>query len=167
MTPLDIALGNMDSDQIQLLQRFGAKTGHYIVGSSALIIQRRWKIFKRRISAADWVYRSNLNDGIGYHDGADLKLMTNDAGKDSSPGVEGEKYSFSAVENYECRNDNVGEENSEVIETIVKEHGDLNDSLNRVSNEKEKGRIIEQSFDFERINQFKVSVTERIKSSVS
>ena len=72
VTPLDIALGNSDHDQIQLLQSFGAKTGHCVVDNSALVIQHRWKVFKRRFSAADSIYRSNLSDSVSNHEGHDM-----------------------------------------------------------------------------------------------
>ncbi|XP_065052326.1 serine/threonine-protein phosphatase 6 regulatory ankyrin repeat subunit A-like [Rhopilema esculentum] len=68
VTPLDIALGNSDHEQIQLLQSFGARTGHSIVDNSALVIQHRWRIFKRRFSNVDSIYRSNLSDSVSSYE---------------------------------------------------------------------------------------------------
>ncbi len=64
VTPLDIALGNSDLASIQLLQKYGARTGHSIAENSALIIQNRWKVYKRRYSGIDSSLKSYPSDSV-------------------------------------------------------------------------------------------------------
>ena len=161
---MDIAVGNSDHDQIQLLQKFGAKTGHCVINNSALIIQHRWRVFKRR--AVDSICESNLCKWAGNHEGVDLKLMKNDTRKELNFVIEKGKFCADIEENEDCHDDNVKEENCIKNASIVKEET-LNDLVDRISDEKERGKFIEQNADREKVNELKISTAARISSSVS
>ena len=47
-TPLDIALNNADYKCIKLLQKFGARTAHYILTQAANVIRTKWKEYRKR-----------------------------------------------------------------------------------------------------------------------
>ena len=164
MTPLDIALGNSDHDQIQLLQKYGAMTGHCVVNNSALIIQHHWRVFKRRV--ADSICGSNVYEWVDSHEGIDLKLMKNDTREELNSVIEKEMSSADIEENKEYHDDKVKEENCIKSVSIVKDET-LNDSLDRITDEKEGGSLIEQSTDRAKISQLKISTATRISSSVS
>ena len=48
MTALDVALENADHKCIKLLQRYGARTAHYILTQAANIIRTTWKNYRKR-----------------------------------------------------------------------------------------------------------------------
>ena len=78
ITPLDIALGNSDHTQIELLQTFGARTGHNIVDNSALVIQHHWKVFMRRFSGVESIYRLNVSDSVSNHEETKIGKMADE-----------------------------------------------------------------------------------------
>eukprot|EP00794_Sanderia_malayensis_P017414 gene17414-19157_t len=84
VTPLDIALANNDLNSIQLLQQYGARTGHSIADNASLIIQDGWKMYRRRVSGLESSMKSFISESVSTiarvinHDGVGCYGNTND-----------------------------------------------------------------------------------------
>ncbi|XP_066916206.1 inversin-A-like [Clytia hemisphaerica] len=60
ITPLDVALENADHKCIKLLQKYGARTAHYILTQSANLIRTTWKNYhKRKVNRGEAVPLAN------------------------------------------------------------------------------------------------------------
>lgn len=156
---MDIALGNSDHGHIQLLQSFGAKTGHCVVDNSALVIQHQWKVFKRRFSAVDSTYRSNLSDSISYHDRVEFSPTKHDVRRKDSNSVVLEEQCFATTKDKDLHYD--AEEHHQTTPHIS--------AYNENGNQLEKDQFVIEApkFDPEKLIELKQSVAERVKSSVS
>ena len=158
---MDIALENSDHQLIDVLQRFGAKTGHRIVDNAALVIQNQWRVFKHRFSATDSVCPSNFSDSINIRKGAEFRQLENDARRDSKSVAKEEKFSDDVAYNNECLGEDEKEDGTQSSISRLEQ-----DSLN-YSFDTEEGLLFAQSVELDQINQLKIESVERIKSSVS
>jgi len=159
VSPLDIALQNNDHHLIDVLQRFGAKTGHRIVDNAALVIQNQWRVFKHRFSATVSVYPSNFSDSISIREGAEFRRLESDARQDSSSVAKGEKFVDDITYNSECLGDDEKEDDSQsIISKLEKE------SLN-CSFDAEEGALFARNVELDQIHQLKIETVERIRLS--
>ena len=183
---MDIALGNSDHEQIQLLQSFGARTGHSIVDNSALVIQHRWRIFKRRFSNVDSIYRSNLSDSISSYERREgPKLETSDFSTNLRTKDHSELRS-NAFDGEEMAENKVSEHLSSVDENVSAEGDDLVKDQpvkrqNHLTTVKETSMScgspdssvadfqieVDRFCDTDAVNEMKKLVKERIASNVS
>ena len=161
VSPLDIALQNNDHHLIDVLQRFGAKTGHRIVDNAALVIQNQWRVFKHRFSATVSVYPSNFSDSISIREGAEFRRLESDAQQDSRSVAKGEKFVDDITYNSECLGDDETEDDSQSIISKLEQ-----ESLN-CSFDAEEGALFARNVELDQIHQLKIETVERIRLSVS
>eukprot|EP00112_Aurelia_sp_Birch-Aquarium-sp1_P010726 Seg2284.4 transcript_id=Seg2284.4/GoldUCD/mRNA.D3Y31 product=Inversin protein_id=Seg2284.4/GoldUCD/D3Y31 len=147
ITPLDIALGNSDHTQIELLQTFGARTGRSIVVNSSLVIQHQWKVFTRRFSGVDSIYRLNVSDSISNHEETKTEKIEKENEHEDNDVISDEKEADTNATNQ------------------VLGHSLVDTCMMHTGKEEDDGEISEEEHSEDDFDSMKQLIMERIKSS--